>query len=294
MDPATSRRRRPGKLTDLAIDLPLARAALAKELRRGRENVDLSLSELANRTYSSKASVSRWLNGQSLPDERQAECWAQACGTDPALMIRLRAAATATPDPVSSLPSPEPPSEAAAAPGPVLFRAALGPGRASRPGVLPRRAAVFGIATAVALAAIIAVFLVHRPHRAACPAVYPVHLEIPPETGPRVEVSFEAVCTLAAGRTYRVIEEVLDVDPSNPHHAYYVKADVPQLRAGQVSTAQFTLGEPVGTRADFFVVSVDNGGLRALGQNQVADHGLLFLPPATRRESRSEPHRRIW
>jgi transcriptional regulator with XRE-family HTH domain len=295
MDPDASRRRRPGKLADLAANLQPARAALARELRRGRENADLSLSELAHRTYSSKATVSRWLNGQSLPDERQAACWARACGTDPALMIRLRAAAGATRGPVSSLPAPEGSPAAVAAPDPAPIRPAAGSGRRFRPGTVPRWGAAIGaVAAAVVLAAIIAVALVRRPHSAACAAAYPVHLEIPAETGPHVEVSVEAACTLAADRAYRVVEEVLDVDPGNPHPAYYVKADVPYLRAGQVSTAQFTLGEPVGTRADFFVISVDNGGLRALGQNQVADNGLLFLPPATRRVSRLEPHRRIW
>ena len=95
MDPSTTRRRRPGSLTDLPSDLPPARAALVVELRRGRDKASLSLAQLARRAYSSKASVSRWLNGQALPSRDQARRWTEVCGTDTDTMMRLWEAAAA-------------------------------------------------------------------------------------------------------------------------------------------------------------------------------------------------------
>ena len=48
--------RAPGQLRDLEPDLPDLRAALARELRAGREKSGISLQELAGKVYSSKAS----------------------------------------------------------------------------------------------------------------------------------------------------------------------------------------------------------------------------------------------
>lgn len=93
MDNGASRRRRPGPLSDLPSDLPPERAALVAELRHGRGNANLSTAELAQRTLSSRASVSRWLNGRALPGKDQAIAWAQACGTDETAMIQLLDAA---------------------------------------------------------------------------------------------------------------------------------------------------------------------------------------------------------
>src|SRR5581483_10320995 len=87
---------RPGPLTSLPEDLPPALAALVLELRNGRDKASLSSAELARYTYSSRASVSRWLNGQSLPDRQQASRWAEVCGMDPATMTRLWTAAAGT------------------------------------------------------------------------------------------------------------------------------------------------------------------------------------------------------
>jgi hypothetical protein len=45
---------------------------------------------------------------------------------------------------------------------------------------------------------------------------------------------------------------------------------------------------------EFWVISVDNGGLRALSQNQVIDNGILFLPSGTIQESPVYWHTKGW
>lgn len=97
MNGGTGRQRRPGDLADLPGDLAPERVAFAEELRRGRAKVSLSLDVLGQRTLSSKASVSRWLNGRALPSKDQAVAWARACGTDETTIIRLWEAAAAVP-----------------------------------------------------------------------------------------------------------------------------------------------------------------------------------------------------
>lgn len=127
-----------------------------------------------------------------------------------------------------------------------------------------------------------------------CHASYPLVLQIPPKTGAHVGVTVEAVCAVPAGLTYLVIEKIPDVDPENPHPAYYVKATIPHLKVGQTSSKDFVLKEPIGTKAEFWVISVDNGGLRALSQNQVVDNGILSLPSGTIQESPLYWHTKGW
>jgi hypothetical protein len=127
-----------------------------------------------------------------------------------------------------------------------------------------------------------------------CHASYPLVLQIPPETGAHVGVTVEALCAVPAGRTYLVIEKLPDVDPANPHPVYFVKATIPYLRIGQTSSKDFVLNEPIGTRAEFWVISVDNGGWRALNQNKVVDNGVLYLPSGTIRESVITWHTKGW
>jgi transcriptional regulator with XRE-family HTH domain len=93
-----TRRRSPGPLDPLPPDLPPARAALAGELRIGREKAHLTLRDLAEKVYASRASISRWLSGRALPTGKQARMWADLCGTDPQTMEeRWRAAVDAGP-----------------------------------------------------------------------------------------------------------------------------------------------------------------------------------------------------
>lgn len=89
MNPIPSRRRRPGAMADIPPDLPQARRALIEEMRDGRSKAGLALQNLAHEMYSSKASVSRWLNGQALPTRDQAARWAQVCGTDVEMLLAL-------------------------------------------------------------------------------------------------------------------------------------------------------------------------------------------------------------
>lgn len=118
-----------------------------------------------------------------------------------------------------------------------------------------------------------------------CSASYPLVLQIPPETGANVSVTVKAVCATPAGMTYLVIEKIPNVDPKNPHPVYYIKATIPHLDAGQTSSENFVLNEPFGTKAQFWAISVDGDGLRALSQNQVVDNGVLALPPGALQES---------
>lgn len=304
MDGTTRRRRRPGRLSDLPSALPPARAALAVEMRNGRDKSNLSLAALARHTYSSKASVSRWLNGHGLPSQEQANRWAEICGTDRDTMNRLWAA-TAQPAQENHLP-PQPGSEnSASQPAPdtgtpeavaadeVFTPTSVAPPAAMR---LSRRRKVPLVAAIAGVIAVLGVgtLILHLHQVAACHTADPVVLQIPAETGTSVGITTEAVCSLDPNRTYLVVEKVPDVDPTNPHPAWYIKAQLPHLDANQTNSQNFDIKEPVGTRAEFYVISVDNGGLQALGQNQVVDNGILQLPAGTRRESIISWHLKGW
>jgi hypothetical protein len=127
-----------------------------------------------------------------------------------------------------------------------------------------------------------------------CHASHPLVLQIPPKTGAHVGVTVEAVCAVPVGLAYLVIEKIPNVDPDNPHPVYFVKATIPHLEVGQASSKDFVLKEPIGTKAEFWVISVDNGGLQALRQNQVVDNGMLSLPSGTIQESPLYWHTKSW
>lgn len=154
-----------------------------------------------------------------------------------------------------------------------------------------------GVAVLTIAAAIVAaVTLMRHPHHVAlCRASYPVTLEIPSKTGSSVGITTGANCDLDRSRTYLVIEEIPKVSRlTNPHPVYFVKARLHYLMARQAESAQFILKEPVGTWAEFFVISVNNVELLALQQNQVRDHGILQLPNGTRTVSRVSWHMKAW
>lgn len=267
----SSKSRRPRPLADLPPDITPGRAALAAELRRGRDQEQLSLKELAGRVYSSQASVSRWLAGQSLPTEKQARAWAQVCGTNEAVMLQLLATATAEPKQDEN---------------PVPYR---------RRRLFSRASQIITIAAAAIVGLVVITWSVVSQHHAArCHAPYPLVLQIPPETGAHVGVTVEAVCAVPAGRTYLVIEKLPNVDPTNPHPVYFVKATISYLHIGQTSSKDFVLNEPIGTKAGFWVIGVNEGGLKALKQNQVVDSGILFLPSGTIQESLISQHTKGW
>jgi transcriptional regulator with XRE-family HTH domain len=297
-------RRRPGRLSDLSSTLPPTRTALAAEMRLGRDGSNLSLAALARQTYSSKASVSRWLNGRSLPSQEQANRWAELCGTDQDTMNRLWTAA-AEPENEDNHPQ-QSASEDPADPfeqriesykpvttGEVIASTSVTPSTAI--GLDPRRKvsliiAIAGVAVILGTGALIS----RLNGTATCHAVYPVLLYMPAETGTSVGITEEAMCSLDPDRTYLVVEKIPDVDPVNPHPAWYIKAQLPHLDASQTNSQYFDIKEPVGTRAEFYVISVDTGGLQALGQNQVVDNGILQLPFGTRQESIIRWHLKGW
>ena len=304
MDRTMSRRRRPGRLSDLSSTLPPARIALAVEMRRGRDRSNLSLAALARLTYSSKASVSRWLSGRGLPSQEQANRWAELCGTDRDIMNRLWTA-TAEPkhedhrlhQPASEGPAHHPrqrtgPNKSTAA-GEIMAPAAGEPSEAARPG-LRRKGSLLAAIAGVIVTLGVGALILHLHEGAMCHVAYPVILHIPAETGTSVGVTVEAACNLDPDRTYLVVEKIPDVDPANPHPAWYIKAQLPHLAANQTNSQDFDIKEPVGTWAEFYVISVDNGGLQALSQNQVVDNGILQLPSGTRQESIISWHLKGW
>jgi transcriptional regulator with XRE-family HTH domain len=293
----SSRSRRFRPLSDLPSDITPGRAAFAAELRRGRDNVQLSLEEMGRRVYASKASVCRWLAGQSLPSAEQAGAWARACGTSEALTLQLLAAAAAEPGRQNGLPAQNHPGQpangtaAASPPQESLIESPAPPGRRR---LLKAALIIGGSAATVSIMSGLIWRIVNQHHAAGCHARYPLVLQIPPQTGTDVGVTVEAVCAVPAGRDYLVMEKLPDVDRSNPHPVYFVKAVIPHLNTRQVSSRNFVLKEPVGTSAEFWVISVDNGGWQALHQNNVVDAGSLFLPSGTIQESRISWHKKGW
>jgi hypothetical protein len=115
----------------------------------------------------------------------------------------------------------------------------------------------------------------------------------PSETGSNVNATFRAHCTLSASREYVLIEMVPQVGEP-PHPVYFVKATLPRLMAGQAYRASFVINEPVGTRAEFYVISVPAGGIKELQENQVVDNGILGLPSSSRHESPVRWHTKGW
>lgn len=295
MNPPGSRRFRP--LSDLPSDITPSRAAFAAELRRGRDNVQLSLEEMGRRVYASKASVSRWLAGQCLPSEEQASVWARTCGTSEACTLQLLAAAAAEPSRQNGLPTQNHPDQSAngtVAASPPQESLIESPAPRGRRRLLKAALIIVGIAAAAGIASASIWPIVTQHPTAGCHARYPLVLQIPPQTGAHVGVTVEAVCAVPTGRDYLVLEKVPDVDPSNPHPVYFVKAVIPHLNIRQISSKKFVLKEPVGTSAEFWVISVDNGGWQALHQNNVVDDGSLFLPSGTVQESRISWHKKGW
>lgn len=304
MNRNTSRRRRPGRLSDLPSTLPPERAAIAVEMRRGRDRSNLSLAELARHTYSSKATVSRWLNGRSLPSQEQARRWAVLCGTNQDAMNHLWIAAAESghedhqpPQPASGDPSDHPAPRAESS-KPVTADEAMAPTSVARSAAARlglRRRGTLAVAIAGVMAALgTGALIFHLREAATCHTAYPVVLQIPAKTGTSVGITTEAVCNLDTDRTYLVVEKIPDVDPTNPHPAWYIKAQLPHLDANQTNSQNFDIREPVGTLAEFYVISVDNGGLQVLYQNQVVDNGILQLPSGTRRESVIRWHLKGW
>jgi hypothetical protein len=125
----------------------------------------------------------------------------------------------------------------------------------------------------------------------ACQTRFPAILYIKASSPSPATTTTVAACRFKENRTYLIVEKVINVSSStHPHPVYFVKATLPRLRSGQTETSRFVLKEPRGTEAEFFVLSVDPAGLAALGRHQVADHGILRLPPGAVQESAVETH----
>ena len=101
-------------------------------------------------------------------------------------------------------------------------------------------------------------------------------------------------CATSSDRTYLLIEEVPHVDPGNPHSVYFVKAYLSRPERDSTESHQLLLEEPVGTKAKFYVISVDESGSHAIEQNRVVDEGIIELPRGTQLESDVIWHVKKW
>ena len=260
-------------LAPLPDGLPAAVAALAEELRRGRDATDLSLAALASHVFSSKASVSRWLAGAATPTREQACRWAEVCGTGVPRMGELW----------DALESPAKPSdESSGVDANAGFPVAGSWWRVSMFRILVAAGALIGVGAAL-----------HASVNVRCPA-HRVELQVPSISGRAMGVTMQVVCAPTADRTYLLIEEVPDVDPDNRHSVYFVKAYLTRPERGRSTSDQLLLEEPVGTKAMFYVISVDDSGLHAIEQNRVVDEGVLQLPRGFRLESDIIWHVKKW
>src|SRR5436190_21463816 len=62
-------------------------AELADELRRMKDRAGLSLAQLATRTWYSKSSLERYINGKVFPPRRVVEAISDSCGGDTVALI---------------------------------------------------------------------------------------------------------------------------------------------------------------------------------------------------------------
>ncbi|MER5649293.1 helix-turn-helix transcriptional regulator [Streptosporangium sp. NPDC002524] len=281
MSQETPRRRSPGQLRDLPADVSPARAALVQEMRKGRERTNLSLNDLARDMFSSKATVSRWLNARSLPDEKQAIRWAELCGTEVPTMVGLWQQASALEPSVEPGDAPSPPEQDT-------------PPQPERERRRRRIVVILSITLLLCVAGVSITIWTKRSTAPPCAVDYPVSLYVPPQSGEVMDVTAEVKCGLAPDRKYLIVEEVPNVDLRNPHPAYYVKAQVLKTRIGESSVTRLILKEPVGMRAKFYVISVDAAGERQMAQNHIVDNGLLNLPDGARQESAVSWHVKAW
>lgn len=283
------RRRSPGQLRDLPADVSPARAALVQEMRRGREKANLSLNDLAREMFSSKATVSRWLNARSLPDEKQAIRWAELCGTEVSAIADLWQQTQALE------PSPAPQEAPQDAPQKAPQEAPQdAPPPAERRRNRGKMTAILSVTLLLCVAGVSIMVWTKRSTTPSCAVDYPVSLYVPPQSGEIMDVTAEVKCGLAPDRKYLIVEEVPNVDLRNPHPAYYVKAQILKTRIGESSVTRLILKEPVGMRAKFYVISVDAAGEREMEQNHIVDNGLLNLPDGTRQESAVSWHVKAW
>lgn len=196
-----SSRRSPGPLRPLREDVRPALRALVVELRAGYEKANLNFAELAGPAHSSRASVSRWLNGQALPGCDQALAWADACGTDRDLMVDLwRAAET-------EWQNPDPPGRPEPAPADGEGQIPEVPERRRRTWSRASRISA-AIAASAAVSTIVAVLLSHSPEDVRLPPSsspcqpYSARVTAPPAADTTFDITIDVMCPPPAGRVF--------------------------------------------------------------------------------------------
>jgi transcriptional regulator with XRE-family HTH domain len=227
------------------------------ELRRGRDNADLSLAQLARRAYSSKATVSRWLSGQALPDQDQARRWTEVCGTDTATMMRLWAAAAAIPA------TPESPQPLSAEQEPAGHRRRF------------RRGITAIVAAAALLIAASIIWALHRDPLARPGALGNAQItSVTPAGGSScigdiVQVNLEISVPASADRQLWLLAVVRTGTP-NKHLVYYAKHQLTDA-TGQQTTIIPLIGAAIGSVRNLVVVSSAHRSFSWLRQNLAHD-----------------------
>jgi hypothetical protein len=261
-------RRAPGALAPLAADLTPAQAALAQEMRTGRDRSKASLQELAAKTFSSKATVSRWLNGRGVPTPEQGELWAAFCDTDPEVLRRLIADAAKGGPADPAVGQEDPPS----------------PGRRRRTAWMIGGVALLGVIV------LLAVLLRDNSMRdngirasgSGGPSLPPAqaqptcdaYLDLPPDSSIDFDINVSPGCPPPPGRQRWIVVQ-LDEVGHDKHTLYYLL-----WRINYPTGPYRLLSKPahVGTPRTYFVIEVtDQEYQRLVSSRQTNDFGLFEL-----------------
>ncbi|MFL6141062.1 MAG: helix-turn-helix domain-containing protein [Labedaea sp.] len=146
-------------------------AELADELRRMKDRAGLSLAQLATRTWYSKSSLERYINGKVFPPRRVVEAISDSCGGDTDAMIAAWERAWSTQQRIGQPARPDRTGEARRAPmelpaqlpdftGRLAYRAALEAQLCARDSPAPAIAVICGMAGAGKTA--LAVYAAHQ------------------------------------------------------------------------------------------------------------------------------------
>ncbi|MEV0460989.1 helix-turn-helix domain-containing protein [Catellatospora methionotrophica] len=286
-----ARRRPPGQLSDLPLDLPEASAALAHEMRLGRDKAGASLQQLATAVFSSKASISRWLNGQAMPSLDQAIRWAEACDTNVRTMRGLWEAAN---DPANRTPRNGQGTEPAEAPDPAPHA----------PNTARRRTIALAAATlALVVAAAAGWWALHRAEDTAgapdaasiVPAWCSGHdlatVSVPEATATTDTVKVHIACLPPADDELILIVELLE-QGQPAHSLYFAKEYLARPEPGDYSFEHNLTMSLVRSRRLLYVVNVPAASARDW-RDTVKRNGQLELPAGARIVSNRAPNMRV-
>ncbi|WP_433220966.1 helix-turn-helix domain-containing protein [Dactylosporangium sp. CS-047395] len=284
-----ARRRAPGRLGELPVDLSDAQASLVQELRLGRDKADASLHQLANAVYSSKASVSRWLNGHARPSLDQAERWAEYCGTSVATMRQLWLAAQTVPtaQPAATPETPAPPPDPPEVPTPPAGR---------------RWLRVVGVAALVLVIAVVAGVIMsdrrsEREPEAAnrqpawCGGRDLASVDVPPTTVTTSTVTVHIACAPPGDDQLILMVELLE-QGEPPHPEFFAKEYLDRPAPGDYTFVHNLTASVVRSRRLLYVVDVP-AAVATDWKTSVQHNKQLALPPDARIVSNRAPNMKV-